>query len=1072
MNATESPLNYADPVCSLGLFTGRVSGAVVGRPAELAAIEQALTSARQRMFCLALEGEPGIGKTRLLLAIDELARGQGYGTIAVTADEEIQGPFLIARSIFTSCSTLEAAEHSGAEQIVQRVTDVLLNKDDPGLDALSPDQKLLRVFDLAAVALQTLASQRPLALLIDDVQWADEDSLRLLRYVFRVAAGSPILLVLAMRAGETAFVNEAVTLLADMDRMGILRRLRLGRFSQQESTEFLKQVLGGPVNLSSSVVMHAQAEGVPFVLAEQAHAYREAGLIQQIDGVWTLARNAERLVPSAVQTLIRRRGAHLSDATKASLSEAAILGRSFSLRDLHELRLQLGEESEDVASLAESLAPAVDAALLVQLPDASPADYSFSHDQIRQFAIEALPASRRRAIHAAIVEMFLGAGEPTEGCLSALAQHAMAAGLTELAVQYSVRSATTAVEAHAPEEVLRLVDMAHPIASSPQDRVSLLRLRDDALEMLRRPAQRLEGLTELFALADAMGDFDLEMDVMLRRAAALRLSDEHEQAAEIARRVRQRGLDENNPRTELAACIELGQDLLRVEIGEAYAQTPSEGDIDGAEEAYKRAAELAAQLGDDSALAAAYRELGIIGTSRVRMWFISVIEAGEHLEVIRYLTTGGRMEDILPTTPIYPVALEAGQRLQQALEIFERIGDRRGAMATLFGMAFLSWGPEIHLTGSVKRIEELHRLMMRLKSLTKESERALADAQMLFGAHVYSRAKVFPDMAISKGKEAYDAARTLGDRSLEFALAGGVALAFADIADSKEAERWLERAAKIAAEEPTPLRARQLESWRGLVGSSASEAQAVQTHLTRAAQLATEQGKPAAQCEAQVQLALEAARLGAERNDSDLLEIAETAAKEALTLTPLLTGHAPWAAQAHAALARVLLARGQPEEAARAGKEALSALDSTLREDLNLRIVLPAADAILAGGNEEDSAAVRERLQLLLPLVAQRITDEDIRVRWFRAPVGRELARLAGPPADAGQASSEPRASFSEEEAGLLRLLTQGRTNREIAEETGEPEESIARRLAELYVKIGVSSRAAATATAVMGKLV
>jgi tetratricopeptide (TPR) repeat protein len=752
MNATESPLNYADPVCSLGLFTGRVTGAVVGRPAELAAIDQALATAQHRMFCLALEGEPGIGKTRLLLAIDELARGKGYGTIAVTADEEIQGPFLIARSIFTSCSMLEVAEHSGAEQAVQRVTNVLLNKDDPGLDALAPDQKLLRVFDLAAVALQTLASQKPIALLIDDVQWADEDSLRLLRYVFRVAAGSPILLVLAMRAGETAFVNEAVTLLADMDRLGILRRLRLGRFSQLESTEFLKQVLGGPINLSSAMVMHAQAEGVPFVLAEQAQAYREAALIQQIDGTWTLARNAERLVPSAVQTLIRRRGAHLSGATKASLSEAAILGRSFSLRDLHELKVQLGEESAGVTSLAESLAPAVDAGLLVHLPDASAADYSFTHDQIRQFALEDLPPARRRAIHGAIVEMFLAAGDPTEGCLAAVAQHAIAAGLTDLAVQCTVKSATNAVEAHAPEEVLRLVEMAHPIASSPQDRVNLLRLRDDALGMLRRPVQRLEGLTELAALADALGDAALEMDVMLRRAAALRLSDEHEQAAEISRRVRQRASDEGNPSAELAACIELGQDLLRVEIGEAYAQTPSEGDIDGAEEAYKRAAELAGQVGDDAKLAAAYRELGIISISRVRIWFIAAIEAGEHLPVIRYLTAGGSMDDLAPTMEIYPTALEAGERLQKALEIYERLGDRRGAMATLFAMAFLSWGPELHLTGSVKRIEELHRLMMRLKSMTKESERALADAQMLFGAHVYSRAKVFPDMAILEGQ--------------------------------------------------------------------------------------------------------------------------------------------------------------------------------------------------------------------------------------------------------------------------------------------------------------------------------
>src|SRR5690606_25210781 len=156
---------------------------------------------------------------------------------------------------------------------------------------------------LAAMALHALAAKRPLALLVDDLQWADEDSLRLLRYLVRTGAASPILLVLATRPDETASVHEAVTLLADLDRLGILERLRLSRFSQLESTELLQQVLGGQVNLQTAAVMHAQSEGVPFILAEQANAYREAGLVQQIDGVWTLARNAQRLLPSAVRTL-------------------------------------------------------------------------------------------------------------------------------------------------------------------------------------------------------------------------------------------------------------------------------------------------------------------------------------------------------------------------------------------------------------------------------------------------------------------------------------------------------------------------------------------------------------------------------------------------------------------------------------------------------------------------------------------------------------------------------------------------------------------------------------------------
>jgi len=66
--------------------------------------------------------------------------------------------------------------------------------------------------------------------------------------------------------------------------MGVIRRLRLNRFTPADTKAFLGQALGGPVDPNGASVMHAQAEGVPFIVEEMAFAYREAGMIQQIDG--------------------------------------------------------------------------------------------------------------------------------------------------------------------------------------------------------------------------------------------------------------------------------------------------------------------------------------------------------------------------------------------------------------------------------------------------------------------------------------------------------------------------------------------------------------------------------------------------------------------------------------------------------------------------------------------------------------------------------------------------------------------------------------------------------------------
>ena len=202
------------------------------------------------------------------------------------------------------------------------------------------------MFDLAAVAIRALASANPVALLIDDLQWADEDSVRMLRYIVRTDADLPVFLGLATRTERLTEVNEGVTLIADMERMGMVRRLKLERFTQLETTELVQQVLGGKVNLSSAATMHAQAEGVAFIVEELARSYRETGLIQQIDGVWTLVRNAARLLPSGVRTLIQRRAARLPAETKQNLADAAILGRSFSLKDLRWIKLHLGADEE------------------------------------------------------------------------------------------------------------------------------------------------------------------------------------------------------------------------------------------------------------------------------------------------------------------------------------------------------------------------------------------------------------------------------------------------------------------------------------------------------------------------------------------------------------------------------------------------------------------------------------------------------------------------------------------------------------------------------------------------------
>ena len=1050
-----------EPLTSLGLHVRPTGAPIVGRPGELAAVAQELKTARDALAALTLEGEPGIGKTRLLGTAAEMAATAGFTVVGVTADEELRGPFLIARSILSASALRDAAPGTATEDILRRAHDAMSGRDAPGLEGLAPEQKLLRVFDLAAVALRAVAAIRPLALLIDDMQWADEDSVRLLRYVVRTDVSSPLFLLLALRPDADGTISETTRLTADMERLGLVRRLKVSRLTQVETAELMRRALRGEVHPSTAATIHAQAEGVPFIVEELARAYRAAGALQQIDGVWTLASKVERLIPSAVRTLIQRQAARLAAPTRAALGEAALLGRRFSLRDLEALSTRLGATRE-VAAFADLLRPAVVAGLLIEHPEGSTADYTFLHEQIREFAASAIPSPRRRQIHLAIADLLVGDGEPAPALYPVIAQHAVAGGDPERAARFSLRAAEAALQARAPEEALRLVDLGLPLASTPQDRVPLLLARDDGLAMLHRTAERLETLSQLAALAHALGRSELELEVVLRQAAARRAEREFSEAAGIARSARELAVGRQDRRAEMAACVELGQDLLRIDLGEGVSTSPADSDIDGAEEAFGCAAALAEELGDGPTLAAATRELGVCAYGRMLAAYDGMVRSGAVKAVEARLLAGEPPAQVLDGTPLAAQGARAKDQFERALTLFEAQGDRRGMMSSIIGLAHVSWGPAIHFYGAARKLEDLRRLWTRLRSFTTESERATAEAQMIYGVEVFALAKGAYDLALSRGEEAYHAALAIGDRSLEFMSAGRVALAHLALGEVTEAEAWVQRSAEAAASAPTAYRAWRLEIWRALARGAADDAAGMRQHFDWALDRATEQGRAADRCETLAELALELASFGAKAGDSDLLAAADSAASEAQALSMMLPGHPPWRAQAMAAAAVVALARGRTDAAAAAAAEALQILDGSRHDDLSLAIVLPAARVLRAAGDERARTDARARLAESAAMVSLRVQDDSVRARFFRGPLGRELAAhgAGAPPSPVATSTNEAR---SADDNRLLDLLVEGQTNGEIAARLEVTEDEVVRRLARLFAKIAASSRAQAT---------
>lgn len=1081
--AVEAARAAAEPGSRAGVFEETYArpspGPLIGRNAEKVAVGRALQGALEgQIQVLALEGEAGIGKTRLLEAAGSEAGERGFQVVMVSGDEELRGPFFLLRTLLASTSVERLSDAAYARDRLDAARDAVWGRSTDST-GLPPNEQLLRIYDLTTLALRALASTQPLAMLFDDIQWADEDSLKLIRYLVRTSGRTPFFVMLAHRPDTGAAVTAATTLVADLQRMGHASRLRLGRLTREETLKLLEQVLSTPVGTECAATLHQRGEGVPFFIVEFARAFKDAGLFHTVDGMLEVSSAARSTVPPSIEILIERRLAQLPEDTRGALADAAVVGRRFRAGDLAQVRAAVSPDGgaspadpgaahptaptlQGSAAIADLVAPAVAFSLLSELPEGAAHDYAFTHDEIRSALLSVLPRPRRRAVHAALVELLAEQGETPQN-LPLLAHHALEAGDSERGIPYAIAAARTALDALAPEAALRVVTAAQSHSSTPEQRATLLELRDDALNALGRGQERLATLAELQALSQALENRSLGVDVMLRRASASRQLQEYEQAADLARDVRELASVQGDARGELAACVELGQALMRAALGEVFSPSTTEIDLEGAAEAFERAAVLAEAAGDEATLAALKRELGVVELGRVRR------------VLLQRLALDPRAIEEPDFDPLgVPEIREGFERartlVDEAIAAYERLGDSRGTMVSLIAMAYANI-IEDTTSGHAGRLEQIRRLRRNLRRLTSESERAESEAHMLYSIHVYARSHGPPDLALARGVETFEAARALGDRELSFLAAGGVALAHAELEQIDQAQAWLDRAAALALEGNEALPARQMETWRGTAFGLAGDAEGMRTHLERALELS--QGcSPGGRCDLLATLALQAARLGTDAGRDDLVSLAEARAAEGLELARALPpSDAPFTAQVLAAQGQISLVRGDAEGARRTG---LAAAEELLRTRTYFPFAYPELWLVIARalhGSEEPTARRFQRVVAMdLLEIARQIRDDGIRARWLGTRVIRELVERVGADTDSLADEEGVTTELSLREVTLLKGVMSGETNRELAQSLGATDDrAFEQELQALFKKVGAHGHRQAAAAAVRG---
>ncbi len=396
-------------------------------------------AAARRPRVVMVVGEAGIGKTRV---VDEFATRAGSGEDRVLwgrCPEHGGAPpfwpwvqaltrYIEGRDAVELRTTLGRSAADVAT-IVPALRGLL------GIDVASDanrDGARFGLFDGVTGFLRRIADEVPLIVILDDLHWADEDSLALLDFIARDLRGAQLLVIGTYREIE---MHRRPRLLGTIGHVS--DRLALRGLAPADVARFVEATTSQEPPTPVIAALHESTEGNPFFLDEMIRVLGASGTLD-------LQRLADPgvVLPESVRDAIRRRFEPLSADERAVLDVAATLGREF---DLSPLRTACELEP---AALLERLAAPLTTRLVEEVPG-DPGRYRFAHALVREVLYRDLMPARRAAMHLRVGRAIeaLHAGS-REAPLAELAHHfhqAASIGDAGKAVEYASRAGTEAV---------------------------------------------------------------------------------------------------------------------------------------------------------------------------------------------------------------------------------------------------------------------------------------------------------------------------------------------------------------------------------------------------------------------------------------------------------------------------------------------------------------------------------------------------------------------------------------------------------------------------------------------------
>jgi pilus assembly protein CpaF len=454
-----------------------------------------------------IAGAPGIGASRFAAEVAGDAVSKGWVVLSGRCADQATSPMSPFRDVLSAAvatagaKTLQDAVGQNGQLLAQLVP--ALRQKVRGMAAspeVNPDKLREQLFHAIFDFLVEYQGAKPMLIVVDDLQWADDASILLLRDLAERLSGSRIVLAATYWESELDSGRPFTPVVTRLLRRRRAQRIGLGRLSDREVEKMVAAMAETPVTPIQLIGIQAATEGNP-LFVEHSFLYMAASdtMLGGSSRVQASFTEEDLELAQSVRGLIGRRLERLSEPAQRMLVAAAVIGRDFDIALLEAFGELSGHE------LREALDEATRGHFLTS---AAPDRYRFGHDLVRQRVLAVLPLPRLQAYHLAVADTLQRVyGKSANERAGEIGYHLYQAGTAADSVRtsgYLAQAAKNALAVGAFEEVLRLVETALMLLPGDKigERAQALTMRgqafwglgriDEAQAAMKGAAQRYE----------------------------------------------------------------------------------------------------------------------------------------------------------------------------------------------------------------------------------------------------------------------------------------------------------------------------------------------------------------------------------------------------------------------------------------------------------------------------------------------------------------------------------------------------------------------------------------------------